>query len=834
MSVSSSVVEEAKYFGKKTITLFKPVICISDFYDKNAYSSVFQEFCYAQFWSEILQPVIKTRKCAKIAYLDPKDKLRDMLGFYWSYSQVDKIEQIRQTSPTKNNISTSIKKDLSSSNSQKAIKLDDIYFSNTERYIENLKKSILKAEIVSFDIFDTLIERLIDVPNSIFKLIEYQSEEIVGSHLKDFYELRSKSRNLAKHLSFGEEVKLIDRYKVIANNCNLSEKKKNDLYNLELELEEKLSYAKPIGKELFDFCIKNNKRIIIISDTFFPKAFVEKLLLKSGYSNWENIFLSSEFGALKDSGNLFKIVNQHINIATNAILHIGDNKHSDIKQAKLHQLNSIYISSKQHFFSKYSRASYPLSKIRDPLAKVLFSGLISSKLTSQYLPEKNSYLYGSIENFGYCVLGPIFFSFARWIIEKAILDKVDTVYFLSRDGSIVKKCYDILSIDYKDAPKSKYIYASRRSIRVAEIYSVEDINNLLSINFTPQPLSSLMKNRFGIDSKAISKNIFQKYGFNNADHLADWKKNKDSIISFFTDEKVIEIIIDNALIERENLIKYYNSCGIPGEHESAFVDIGHLGSLQAGIAKILQINKSCGYYFFSFDGIDELLPYPHKTNGYLGNKLDPKTSEHFYFKNILMYEFAFLNDQNSFLKIERENNEFTPLFLHNDQRETLRKIFAQQSHLGVVSFCQDMIRNFHDFVPKLTITPADSCLIYEDFLDNPTAEDIKLFVGICFENIYSGRPIQWIIPPENIDKKQKIIWKNGASLFYNKNIFSKQANNFLTVKGWRKPIHYVILKIINKKSVNLANKFYRDPIQFFADSSNKIVRVLGIIIYKGQ
>lgn len=101
MGVSSSVLTEALYFGKTVKTLFKPVIPLSDVYSEESYASIYQDFVSPHFWADVLSSVTPSVSKSRIQFIDTKDKLRDMLGFYWNYKEVDKVEEIRSTAVMK-------------------------------------------------------------------------------------------------------------------------------------------------------------------------------------------------------------------------------------------------------------------------------------------------------------------------------------------------------------------------------------------------------------------------------------------------------------------------------------------------------------------------------------------------------------------------------------------------------------------------------------------------------------------------------------------------------------------------------------------------------------
>lgn len=88
-SISSSVVAEARYFGKTARYLFKPVVDI-DPASGEPYRLVSQQILNRRFWDAILNG-----SPAEIApFWLGKNKIRHALSFYWSYRTIDKNEYI--------------------------------------------------------------------------------------------------------------------------------------------------------------------------------------------------------------------------------------------------------------------------------------------------------------------------------------------------------------------------------------------------------------------------------------------------------------------------------------------------------------------------------------------------------------------------------------------------------------------------------------------------------------------------------------------------------------------------------------------------------------------
>lgn len=98
----------------------------------------------------------------------------------------------------------------------------------------------------------------------------------------------------------------------------------------------------PEMKAVYDEAIKQNKKIIIVSDMYLPADFIKKVLHKNKITKYHKLYVSNEVQHRKDRGDMYKYVIDDLSVAPNKILHIGDNKHSDYKKAL--EYNIIYIT----------------------------------------------------------------------------------------------------------------------------------------------------------------------------------------------------------------------------------------------------------------------------------------------------------------------------------------------------------------------------------------------------------------------------------------------------------------------------------------------------------
>lgn len=297
-------------------------------------------------------------------------------------------------------------------------------------------------DMVSFDIFDTLIFRPFDEPTALFFLLG----EKLG--FMDFRRIRVEAEQDARQEKYEKtgsyEVSLEDIWDKLEERTGLSA---GQGMELELELERRYCYANPFMLRVFRRLADMGKRIIITSDMYLSREFLQSLLEEKGFAGAEKIYISNECGASKFSGGLYDFVLQDLNAGRKQIVHIGDNERSDIRLAEKHGIVPCYYPN-VHKKSMLFRA-YDMS----PIVGAAYRGVVDSHLycgLEAFSPEyEYGYIYGGLFVVGYC----------NFIHEYCRLHQVDKILFLSRDGDILTQVYRRM---YPDENK-EYVYWSRKA-----------------------------------------------------------------------------------------------------------------------------------------------------------------------------------------------------------------------------------------------------------------------------------------------------------------------------------------------------------------------------------
>ena len=290
-----------------------------------------------------------------------------------------------------------------------------------------LLETLESYDVISFDIFDTLLLRIVNQPSDAFFF--------VGKELKypNFQQIRIESERQAraeKEKAFGHgEVTLAEIWQVLAKETGIDAQLG---MQIEMAVEKSVCFANPyftpIWGELQEMQ-KRGKRVIAISDMYLNKGHLRELLDYVGVRDiFEEIYVSCEYDASKSDGRLYEIVKEEMGERTRYI-HIGDNPFADVKQAKKQGITPYFYKNVNEVGAKYRPQDM------STLSGSIYSGLVNAYLHNGIRRYDKAYELGFIYG-GQFVLG-----YCRWIHDYFLRENVDKILFLARDGDILSKVY---------------------------------------------------------------------------------------------------------------------------------------------------------------------------------------------------------------------------------------------------------------------------------------------------------------------------------------------------------------------------------------------------------
>ena len=188
---------------------------------------------------------------------------------------------------------------------------------------------LMDYEYISFDIFDTLIKRNCIHPHNVFNIVQNVYNKKFKDKILNFSINRIKSEKKATQNCKSDETTFDEIYKFLEKYYTKEKCKK--LKKIEISVEINICQKNKDLNDVLQYCIKNNKKIILTSDMYLDKSVIKRILAKNNIKYYK-LFLSSDYKVTKYSGNLFLKILENLNINKNQIIHIGDNYKSDYRQ----------------------------------------------------------------------------------------------------------------------------------------------------------------------------------------------------------------------------------------------------------------------------------------------------------------------------------------------------------------------------------------------------------------------------------------------------------------------------------------------------------------------
>lgn len=324
-----------------------------------------------------------------------------------------------------------------------------------------------KVEILSLDVFDTILARRCVDPVDVFSYMENRHG------LPGFREARIKAEGDARRRfrDAGEgETSLEEIYVVLGERMVLPE----NIAELELHAEMLFLYPIPGIQQLISLAHGLGKRVVAVTDIYLSAAQVGYLLRSKGiFVN--RIYSSSDLRDRqvgKYNGKMYGHVFEQECVRPEQVLHLGDNNFSDVVSARCSGALALHT---ERVFDLISRKS-------ENFPSLLFVGkcgapkIILGNMARRYISPTGR-AASEIERFGYEYAGPLLIGFVKFIIDEARSRGLKNLVLLARDGIIVKRVLDII----KPHGLSWRVMPASRRMTVFPLFSDGGLSSIQSL-----------------------------------------------------------------------------------------------------------------------------------------------------------------------------------------------------------------------------------------------------------------------------------------------------------------------------------------------------------------
>lgn len=501
--------------------------------------------------------------------LSERDKIEQ---FFWSYSKKDDCEEIINST---------------------------LQFVPVQRDYDNF---------YSYDIFDTVIHRKCGNPAAIFLAVQESLNKYIASEpdkykfsidFTNYYvavrtRAEANQREYVKKCIGDYEISFDDIFARMAQLYNLSSEEIELLKKLELSAELDNCYCDAEIYEEIKSLIDADQKVVFISDMYLPLSFIKSMLHKcSPLFDSIPVYLSSDRHVQKITGLLYlDVYRDNQPWIYDKWIHKGDNKNSDAVCAQ-----KFGITALQRLYPAFNKFESDLCSYLNSFDGYKIATLFRNRRYSTNLDDK-SY-------FAYSIASLIFVPYLLWVVRDAIAKGLKTLYFVSRDGLLLKDIADhIISICHLNI-KTKLLYGSRKAWRLpSQVNDLDEeffspFGSFTGVNTSAKFYDTIGTNEW--EFKKIFPEIIvpEKIDNNEKEALVNYLKNSMKCRAF---------ILEKAKNKRENVIKYLKQ-EIDFSEEHAYVEFWARGYTQDCFTKLLDccipgvITKY--YYYRTIDNSNE-------------------------------------------------------------------------------------------------------------------------------------------------------------------------------------------------------------------------------------
>lgn len=437
-----------------------------------------------------------------------------------------------------------------------------------------LKKKIEEAALVSFDVFDTLLFRKVNEPETIFDLVG----NYFGIH--GFRKLRMDGQNEASRRAYQEHqyphADINEIYEVLSEHTEILVDW-DEVKALELQMEEDALVANREMLDIFLYAKSLGKRVVATSDMYLLAETLQHILEKNGYTGFDYVYCSADEHKAKFNRELFEEIARRENVSFGSILHIGDNVSADIE-----------IPAGFGIHTYLYKAQADMDKVKDAWASDIDQGLYKI-----LYKEERGFWY----NLGVEVGGPLYMALYRWIAPK-IRQFDGKFYFLSRDGYNLYRIFK--NLGYKNV---EYLYVSRRALVLAGITEMNESDLALLPPYTKGQTVGEIIDYLCISRSSIS--YLEEAGFHSFEDVIRTEKQAADFKKLCVLNR--DILLARCEQERRDAIAYFSKVGFLEGNNRAF-DCGWNGSSQYLIErfkKVIGCQSNTMFYYFGIRNTDK-------------------------------------------------------------------------------------------------------------------------------------------------------------------------------------------------------------------------------------
>lgn len=530
-------------------------------------------------------------------------------------------------------------------------------FYTQEELVTYVQSKVEAKDVVSFDLFDTLLVRRIHDPD----LVKLPTARFISSlaakhNIRWTWEKVQLRRDEIEKVHRADTGKSFDDHEACYPRfmAELLEEIFGDKFSqeildvvtaYELQMENSMLVPRTEFVSLVKSIFQAGKRIFIISDMYLPAEHLTELVRHAELLEYvEAVISSADTFLAKASGNAYPMISEKYGVRADSWMHIGDNPISDGLRAAEFGIEAAIIKDP----GEDQRKSVIKRIYNYSDGRRFWRGRVLQQVMAPLEAENQGRSPLYVEGFNF--IGPLIGMFIVDIAERCRKYGIKKLYFLSREGWTFKKYWEkaipLIYPDCDELPEIEYLYVSRMALAGASCAQAGLRKASADIAFLPPG------NR---DFRDVCR-IFSLDADKFEPHLSRYGLQVDTCLSHIHEgyspdnRKKFEAMIGDELFQAEVKAqsrdageaaeRYFEEAGMFEHDKVGFVDIGWLGTIQRWLYDTIEHRpdkpRCYGFLFGATRGI----PYPeddfNRVEGiiYDKNRFDLAASAIFYIRDL--------------------------------------------------------------------------------------------------------------------------------------------------------------------------------------------------------
>ena len=491
------------------------------------------------------------------------------------------------------------------------------------------------VSVLSLDVFDTLVWRLVPEPVDAFLLLGRRLHD--GGHLATnispplFARLRERAELKAREATMpalpSMEASLESIYERMSPRV-FTGIGVEDLAGLEVELERAISFPDLEVVRLAQLVQQEcGVRVVLVSDTYYSEAQLRRMLDRDPFTavKIEKIFSSSQLKVNKGTG-LYRVVLEELGVQAGEVLHVGDHPEADVTFPAEVGLRTVHFARVTDELREVLKREGlvrpgPGHQLPASIDQVAGDFGLTALRSKAAFRSGGAHLSTGVRpywEFGATVLGAVFTGFADWVHRRAREEGVEVVHCLMREGEFLSRLVNGARDHLGSPVRAEPLWLSRQLCARAAIFHADGDELSSFLNRRRMPTLRHFCDGLGVTLAQLPEL------FNDGDGRLDdadlWQRTLEAITR--RPELRAAIVASSAEL-RERLAAHFLRTVGEGTTRVVVVDLGWGATIQAHLHRVLTGSgldvDTLGLYLLTNEAAVDRMLAGVRTDGYLAS-----------------------------------------------------------------------------------------------------------------------------------------------------------------------------------------------------------------------